>query len=547
MRRYGWLLVLIVSLLMGSISGSHAQRKRVGALVGPLRLVPNSGVLAVSGLHDYFGTIELKTAADGIVVVNRLPLEDYLLGLNEVPTRWPEQALEAQAIAARTYALWTLARPAAGSAAVYGFDICASVQCQVFSGADVVREASMGARWRAAVRATEDRAVLYRGEPILARYHSTSGGQTFDNEQIFPSEGSFPYLQGVRSVTEEASPLYRWYVDFTLPRLQRIVRRAGLLPMDAGRLVEVRTVESAAGAHYPDVLLIGKKGRARISAETLRVNVRSLAPDMFPGRYPSFAPTSSGRLPEVFPSNRLDITTEEGTVEVVGRGWGHGVGMSQWGAEGMARAGASAAEILRHYYTGVEIGEVPSSGPIEVGVAWGSGEVVVTGDLKLVDGNDRTVVKNALGSWRFTPAGGAIEVKPPRGFGLPLEVGIVEAPDEVVAGERTEITVALSRPARLKAYSGERSGRGRIFAAGERKVAWVAPDEPGDHQVEVAADDGGRTRKDAVTISVLAEARETASVGPRSENEDKPVALGLAALLGLIAAVFALRKVTMKE
>ena len=91
----------------------------------------------------------LDSANDGLVVTNRLGLEKYLLGLNEVPTDWPTEALKAQAVAARTYALWTLAQPPGGSAAIYGFDICASIECQVFSGAAVatlIRRSALGRR-----------------------------------------------------------------------------------------------------------------------------------------------------------------------------------------------------------------------------------------------------------------------------------------------------------------------------------------------------------------------------------------------------------------
>lgn len=547
MHRNVAVALLVIALVLPA-EPVRAQGKRLGALAGPVRLIPRAGTtLRVSGLHDYYGTIELRGAGDGLVVVNRLPLEEYLLGLNEVPTHWPEAALEAQAIAARTYALWTLSRPPGGAAATYGFDICASVQCQVFAGADVIQQATMGERWRVAVTKTEGRAVLFDGEPILARYHSTSGGRTFDNEQIFPSEGPFPYLKAVESVTEKASPLYRWYVEFSLKRLQKIVRRAGLFPSDAGRLRRVRTTRSAEGAHYPDVLLIGAKGSSRVTAEELRVNVRVLAPDMFPGRYPSVAPTTSGRLPEVFPSNRLAIVTEGKKVKVVGRGWGHGVGMSQWGAEGLARSEEGPEEILTHYYSGVEIGTVRTEGPIDVGVAWGREDLTISGDLRIVDGRGRTIVGNALGTWRFVSTGsGAVKVRPPKGFGLPLKVGIVDAPSSVVAGSEVRMTIALSRPARVGAVTqGEDPGRGKVRSAGERKISWRAPDEPGTYVVRVSADDGKRRRGDTITISVLqapAPERDAAEPGP---GGDRPLLPALVALSLLISCALGLRKVTM--
>ncbi|MGH2734464.1 MAG: SpoIID/LytB domain-containing protein, partial [Actinomycetota bacterium] len=389
----GGLLVLSAASSVIPVQAQRAERgprARLGAAVAPVRLVSvGGGTLSVSGLPDYFGEIRLGAASDGLVVVNRLPLERYLLGLAEVPSDWPSEALKAQAVAARTYALYTLSQPRAGAAAVYGFDICASIECQVFSGAEIVQGAD-GARWREAVEGTARQTVLYEGAPILARYHSTSGGRTLDNPDAFETEAGYPYLQGVTSTTEQGSPLYRWSVRFRLRDLQRIVERAGLWTSAAGRLTEARSVPSNAGRHFPDVVLRGTKGRVRLSAEELRSIVRDLAPRLFPALYPSPAVTSSGRLPETFPSNRIEISTARRLVLVRGRGWGHGVGMSQWGAHGMALRGASYADILRHYYTGVELGPTEDPGAIDVGVAWARSVVDVTGDFRIVDGKGRT-------------------------------------------------------------------------------------------------------------------------------------------------------------
>ncbi|HEX2236295.1 MAG TPA: SpoIID/LytB domain-containing protein, partial [Actinomycetota bacterium] len=334
----------------------------------PLRLVPaGHEPLLVRGLHSYLGTVRLEAAPDGLVVVNTLSLERYLLGLNEVPTDWPMEALRAQAVAARTYALWTLARPRGGAAETYGFDICASELCQVFAGADVVSAAD-GERWERAVRSTARRALVYDGEPILARYHSTSGGTTLDNADAFPGESQLPYLRPVQSTTEQASPFYRWRVRFRLDRLERILAAAGWWSDRAGRLRDVHSVPSAQGLHYPDVVFTGRGDLVR-TAEELRSLLRETAPRLYPGLYPS--ETRSGRLPETLPSNRIEVATRDGVVEIAGRGWGHGVGMSQWGARGMAEDGASFEEILEHYYPGTSLEVTQAVDAVDVGVAWG--------------------------------------------------------------------------------------------------------------------------------------------------------------------------------
>ncbi|HVM34906.1 MAG TPA: SpoIID/LytB domain-containing protein [Actinomycetota bacterium] len=536
-------LVTAVSLLVAPHAAARKKgrpERRLAGVASPIRLVPaGSGALAVDGLHSYFGTVELKSAGDGIVVVNRLALERYLLGLQEVPTEWPAEALRAQAVAARTYALWTLGRARAGSAAAYGFDICATVDCQVFAGTEVVTSEG-GLRWARAVRDTAGEAVLYRGSPILARYHSTSGGRTFDNPQVYPGEPDYPYLQGVESTTEGGSPLYRWEVRFRVRHLERMLRAAGWW-RNRGALLGARTVSSAAGRHYPDVEYIGRKGRMRTTAEELRVLVRSAAPAAFPGRYPSRWPTSSGRLPETLPSNRIEISTAEGVVRIEGRGWGHGVGMSQWGAEGLARAGHDYRSILAHYYRNTTIG--PARNPrIAVGVAWGLSSVRVRGAFSLVDATGKALVKEALGTWTFRWSGaGALAVEPPRGFGLPLEVGIVEAPKRVEVGEPTYLTIALSRPARVRAITDGGSGApgAQVKEAGRRRVVWLAPLEPGRYRVRVhAAADGARRRSDPVEIEVGGPTPRLAAPR-REEREDAgPSALSWFAL-GLLLSIVA--------
>lgn len=549
MRRAVALVSLVLALLAQVHGTSGAQPKKLGAAVAPLRLVPTGDQpLRISGLHSYFGTIELGSASDGLVVSNRLPLERYLLGLAEVPLTWPGEALKAQAVAARTYALYTLRQPPGGTAAIYGFDICASVQCQVYSGADVVAPIT-GARWRSAVAATEGVSVLYDGEPILARYHSTSGGQTLDNPQAFPEEGAYPYLRSVPSTTEEGSPLYRWTVEFPLRKMQALLREGGFWPAAKGRLRDVRSRPSSAGFHYPDLVFRGRRGTARATAEEVRTVLRDLAPRMFPGEYPSRGDTSSGRLPETFPSNRIAVFTVGNVVRVIGRGWGHGVGMSQWGAHGLATRGATYTDILGHYYTGVGIGEFPDPGPIEVGLDWARSEVAVSGEFKIVDGRGRTLVRNALGQWGFGWGGtGAVAIDPPRGYGLPLRVGLVRAPKRVQVGETVYLTVALSRPAKVRtvtrAATAYQDPGVRVAKAGRRRIMWPAPLEEGRVAVVVEARSGpALSRTKAVEIEVfskpLAASEDPEAVGEREPGAEKvrfPLLLAAVAATTVILA-----------
>lgn len=532
-------VLLAASFAVMALAPVAVARRAPGALVGPVRLVPRGGeAIAVGGLHRYFGEVSVTPASDGLVVTNRLSLERYLLGLNEVPPGWPEEALRAQAVAARTYALWTLSRPRAGAAATYGFDICASVECQVFSGADVVATPD-GRRWAGAVESTAGEAVLYDGAPILARYHSTSGGVTLDNSEAFHGEPDYPYLQGVPSTTEQGSPLYRWTVRFPLGHLEAMLSAGGLWTGAYGALRSAVTVRSSSGFHYPDVVLRGTRKSLRIEAEALRDVARTHGPALYPDVYPSRWLTTSGRLPETLPANRIEIVTKKGVAEVTGRGWGHGTGMSQWGAHGLATQGASYEEILRHYYTGTTVGRVDAPASISVGVAWGRTSVVATGAFDVVDGNGKVAVRDALGSWTFTPGGGGVvEVAPPEGHSLPLRVGIVKAPKSATAGERVAITYALSKPARLQLAGGDpsvrRAGRGTVF--------WKAPEEPGSYDVSLVASSGpNESEERRVEIRVVGD--EASTEEPDAPPEERGgVAAGIvrlvigAILIGLVVA-----------
>jgi len=217
------------------------------------------------------------------------------------------------------------------------------------------------------------------------------------------------------------------------------------------------------------------------------------------------------------------------------------VGMSQWGAEGLARGGHSYRSILAHYYRNTTIGA--SRNPtIGVGVAWGLSSVRVRGAFSLVDATGKALVKEALGTWTFRWSGaGALAVEPPRGFGLPLEVGIVEAPRRVEVGEPTYLTIALSRPARVRAITDGGSGDpgAQVKEAGRRRVVWLAPLEPGRYEVRVhAAADGARRRSDPVEIEVA----QPPPAGGAAPAEDRAPA-GPGTLpwlaLGLLAAIVA--------
>jgi stage II sporulation protein D len=517
--------------------------------------------ISVAGLHSFLDTIELKSAGNGLVVVNRLPLERYVLGLNEVPPDWPMNALRAQAVAARTYALNSLLQPRVGDAATYGFDICATIECQVFSGADVIGLPD-GHRWVQAVSDTAREAVLYNGQPILARYSSASGGRTFDNEDVFYDEGPYPYLKGKPSPWEKASPLWRWEVTFTRGDLQALLTQAGLWGPAKGRLVSARTLPgpSYKGLPYPDIKFKGTKGSLVKFGDDFRTVARELAPGMFPGRYPSAWHTTSGILPETLPSERFRVVTTGDTVHFYGRGWGHATGMTQWGAYGLALLGRSYVDILEYYYTNTNVAPFDYGGPIDVGVAWAQSSVSATGSFSIVDGNGKVLVRNALGTWGFGYTGGdTVSITPgdigppPDSFephkrlptnGAPIHVKILEAPKTVAAGAAAPLTINLSQSARVTTITSGNSKfsdlNEELKGKGRGRISWVAPLEAGSYKVRVEATSArgaGRSTPIDIVVRDKGAAKEPPEDGPKALTDTEQTGASAPLVISAIAVL----------
>ncbi len=391
---------------------------------GTLRFVVDEpAVLRFSGRH-YYDTLELSSPT---LLVNELSMEDYIAGIAEMPTRWPIEALKAQAVAARTYAWRSIRR---GSWP--GYDICATVACQVFHGADVVVDRPTGPRWRRAVDETAGQVLVGPdGEPILARYFSTSGGRTYANEDVFPSDGSFPYLQRIEDPYDEASPLHRWTVTFTRDEFDQILRRGNTLSAVSPMVDVVRIGE-------PDdplgrIRVTGVNGRSvDVGATAFRTFVSQVAASLFPDDHPGATDDGEGTLPTALPSSRYDFEVTDDHVVILGQGWGHGVGMGQFGALGRAEAGHDHLDILAAYYGGLQP-VVPDALPdrIRVGMATSvPAEVTATHRFAIHAGGD-VLVADALGTWQVEHEDGAWRVIAPVGHGQPLQLSPTVAADGV--------------------------------------------------------------------------------------------------------------------
>lgn len=269
----------------------------------------------------YRGAIELRRTERGLVAINELPIDEYLYGVMrmEVSPAWPVESLKAQAVAARTLAISSIG----GRFAREGYDVRDTVDSQVYGGL-----AGEDPRTNAAVDATRGLVITHRGQIVFSPFHADSGGRTEHSELVWGT--AMPHLRSVDDPFVAGAPYERWLRQLPLVAIEERLRAAGVSVSGLTGVAVARTSDS---------------GRALSLALQTREGPREITGHRFR--------TILG--PDVVRSTIFAVRVEEGVATFEGRGWGHGVGMSQWGARGMAAAGQSYVQILRHYYAGVDV------------------------------------------------------------------------------------------------------------------------------------------------------------------------------------------------
>jgi stage II sporulation protein D len=380
-------------------------------------------------LHSRFkGTIEVGMDSAGeLFVIGVLPFEDYLKGIAEVPRTWPVEALKAQVVAARSYALANLAYPDATGDAL-GYDICATDACQVYRGMGI-SDGPYGDRWVAAVDDTAGQALLYQGRPADTLYFSTSKGTTVGNDVVFGTD-PLPYLRPVKETDDSASPLRHWHVEIPFDDLSKFLSAAGA--WGGGAITKVTLSDT-------DVTVNGGGASETMSVTDFRIHLNYWAHCLDPGHYPGIN-TDGGSLPQTIPSKWFDLSSNGSSITLDGAGWGHGVGMTQWGAEGKAARGLSYQDILAYYYGGLlptVYGAEPAT--IRVGIAVGLKAVKIEGTGTV------TVEGSTVGQGPWLVTGGKVlrvrPTSPPPTF---LAAGsLVKAPSQATAGQTLSATVSV--------------------------------------------------------------------------------------------------------
>jgi SpoIID/LytB domain protein len=426
----------------------------------------------------YQGVIEVGRDTDGsLFVIAELPFEEYVKGIAEVPRTWPMEALKAQAVAARTYALSHL-NPSDPTAARLGYQLCATDQCQVYRGL-AVSKGPYGGRWRTAVNQTSGQALLSGGRPANTMYFSTSNGQTHGNDEIFGGS-PLPYLRPVAERDDGASPLSHWSSSVRLSDVGRFLAAAGVWPDGKA----VRSVRESGSS----ITVSGKKSSSSSTFDILdfRAYLNSWAHCLDPARYPS------GGLPQTVPSRWFSARTKGDSVVMDGRGWGHGVGMVQWGAEGKAARGLGYADILAAYYGGLTPQSYNEPKTIRIGVATGLKAVTIApdGDVSM---SGMTV--RSGGPWRIT-GGKRLHVHPADPPPSYIGAGSLLGPRRVTHGEtrRSTLTLPQTSVAELVLASGGEDvqvTRPTTLRAGSTTVTWTVPSiASGTYSLQAVVSDG---------------------------------------------------------
>ena len=344
--------------------------------------------------YKYYGGFEYTCSNGGLQVVNVVDLEDYVKGVipYEMGPGWPQSALEAQAVCARTYV-----QGHSKHLREYGFDVCASICCQVYNGANSASTVTDDA-----VDATAGECLYYDGDLMMnAVYHSSDGGATEDAVNVWGTE--VPYLKGKEDPFEDLAtiPNYSWTVTYTAEELTWILQNSGYSigtiedvyvsgRTDQGNVCRVTFVDTSG----KELTVRGEACRMAFYSSTYGKNVRSMRFEISGGSgeqtssggayyvngtgaklsdlagvsvissggtvtaMPAgelYVLTSSGKAVIGGKSSKITSSKDSGIFTITGTGSGHNVGMSQYGAKAMAEQGYTYDEILAFYYTDITI------------------------------------------------------------------------------------------------------------------------------------------------------------------------------------------------
>lgn len=298
-----------------TVAAQGAQIKAANALGASFWVEPGPNGYVFIGDRWYRGRVLVTSNGSGVTAINYVDLEQYLYSVvgGEMPTSWPLEALKAQAVAARSYVLYKRQQSANPN-----YDVGGTTTWQVYKGLEAEAPST-----QAAVDGTRYQVLTYNGQVIEAVFHSSSGGHTENVEDVWSRP--IPYLRGVQDY-DAGAPVYQWTQSFSIDELSR------LMP-DVGRIFSATPQRTTPQGRVREIRMEGDRGARVMTGNDLR-NALSLRSTLF------------------------SIAIAGNTVQISGRGYGHGIGMSQWGARNMAQQGYTYQQILGHYYQGAQLANI---------------------------------------------------------------------------------------------------------------------------------------------------------------------------------------------
>ena len=350
-----------VQMIFGGVDG-HLYIKS--------KATQSPALLNVNG-RNYRGDFEVRRYSNSdLTVINIVNIEQYLYGVvpSEIESDSPIEAIKAQAVAARTYTYANI-----GTYGKWGFDLGDSVDSQVYKGYDSERQST-----NRAVNETKGKKILYNGKLISALYSSSSGGMTADSKYVWGSE--VDYLKSVVDEYEaQTSSRYLWEKTLSPEDVKRILF---LKNVEIGEILSVSAEEYSPSGRVIKLRIVGTKDQIVFNNADCRYlfNLNSQKYTLSSGSS-VYVKASDGTLKSIaingrtvvaasgqqtLPNlnsvsvigsnnNKKNISLDAGNFVFTGKGWGHGVGMSQNGAKGYALQGYNYEQILKHYYTGVTV------------------------------------------------------------------------------------------------------------------------------------------------------------------------------------------------
>jgi len=270
----------------------------------------------------YRGKVIVQKKELSLEIINQLPLEEYLYGVIdwEISTSWPLKSIEVQAIVARTYALKKIKNPRAKDE---GYHLSNTTKDQIYEGVEA--ETPVGIK---AINLTRGKILTYKGELANAYYHACCGGYTASSKDVWGED--LAYLQAKPDKFCGESPYYDWELVMDVEELEKILKEGG---HPSGKIYRIEPTSFDEGGRVREVCIEHREGKIYLKGTEFRRLVG----------------------PNCIKSTLFKVKRWANYFIFTGQGWGHGVGMCQWGAKRMAEEGHSIEEILEFYYPGTRI------------------------------------------------------------------------------------------------------------------------------------------------------------------------------------------------